>query len=399
MTATLRRLVESRVRKDVPGTRPLVNLDAVGSGTGRLIEDAVLPIAEGAQSIAAEPGDVLFSKLRPYLRKSLLVEKPVFASSEFLCLRPKKSDVDSRWLLYASLSDPWIEHSQASSYGTKMPRTSWDEMATLPISSPPLDAQRRIADFLDDQVSRIDEAVRLRREQAAALMVRAWAVFGETIASDQFPLVPLRRVLLSIADGPFGSAFTSADYVDDGPAAIRLGNIGFARFKAADLARVPHRIYDEFPRCHVAQGDLLIASLGDNNNHAGRACVAPASLGPAMVKGKCFVARPRPNAVSSTYLALVLSSPLGAETLAVHGRGSTRNMVNIDIMKSCAIPLPGLARQAAIVNATEDHMGAAEAAVAEMTAQVGLLEERKRSLITAAVTGEFDVTTASGRGV
>lgn len=37
--------------------------------------------------------------------------------------------------------------------------------------------------------------------------------------------------------------------------------------------------------------------------------------------------------------------------------------------------------------------------IEEMTAQIELLRERKRSLITAAVTGEFDVTTASGRGV
>lgn len=35
----------------------------------------------------------------------------------------------------------------------------------------------------------------------------------------------------------------------------------------------------------------------------------------------------------------------------------------------------------------------------EMRHQIDLLDERKRSLITAAVTGEFDVKTASGRGV
>jgi type I restriction enzyme S subunit len=38
-------------------------------------------------------------------------------------------------------------------------------------------------------------------------------------------------------------------------------------------------------------------------------------------------------------------------------------------------------------------------AIFEMTNQMALLQERKRSLITAAVTGEFDVSTAFGGGL
>jgi exodeoxyribonuclease VII large subunit len=43
-------------------------------------------------------------------------------------------------------------------------------------------------------------------------------------------------------------------------------------------------LYEQFLRHRVREGDLLIAGLGDPNNHAGRACVAP-DLGPAIVKG------------------------------------------------------------------------------------------------------------------
>ena len=86
MTATLRRFVSNVVDKDRPGERPLINLDVVGSGTGRLIPDVELPYSTAAQNLAAEAGDVLFAKLRPYLRKSFLATGPVFTSGEFLCL-------------------------------------------------------------------------------------------------------------------------------------------------------------------------------------------------------------------------------------------------------------------------------------------------------------------------
>ena len=63
------------------------------------------------------------------------------------------------------------------------------------------------------------------------------------------------------------------------------------------------------------------------------------------------------------------------------------------------IPLRPLAEQQQVAVRLDEMATQVSAAAVEMVAQSDLLEERKRSLITAAVTGEFDVTTASGRGV
>ena len=139
-----------------------VQLENIESGCSRLIGDlAVLP-PEGQNRFRR--GDVIFSKLRPYLAKSLLVTDSVHGSGELLCMRPEPA-TEARYLAYLTLSRPWLDHANMTSYGTKMPRTSWEQMASLKIHLPDTGEQRRIADFLDDRVSRIDQIIAGRRVQ------------------------------------------------------------------------------------------------------------------------------------------------------------------------------------------------------------------------------------------
>lgn len=128
--------------------RPFVALEHLESGTGRLVSDVELPerTAPDTGAASVEPGDVLFGKLRPYLAKTWLADRPVFASTELLCLRPR-AGVDSRWLAYLVASNPVVEWAVATSDGTKMPRTSWEKLAEYRIGIPPIAEQRAIADY------------------------------------------------------------------------------------------------------------------------------------------------------------------------------------------------------------------------------------------------------------
>jgi len=64
-----------------------------------------------------------------------------------------------------------------------------------------------------------------------------------------------------------------------------------------------------------------------------------------------------------------------------------------------AIQLPALDGQRRVVRVLDEQAGLNRGMRSEIGTQLDLLQERKRALITAAVTGEFDVTTATGRGV
>lgn len=80
---------------------------------------------------------------------------------------------------------------------------------------------------------------------------------------------------------------------------------------------------------------------------------------------------------------------------AVSTRERAVDFRNWDLFGRIPIPLVSPTDQAGI----GDEIRALRRALPMIRSSRDLLEERKRSLITAAVTGEFDVSTASGRGV
>lgn len=324
------------------------------------------------------------------------IEGTVCFQNTLIRLRPRSGRTDGRFLGWWARSAFGSGVFASIATGANIYHISAERVRSLPFTLPPLDEQRRIADYLDVETSRFDALKSMRSNQRQLLTLRRWSHFQKALDKTSNPSIPLRRVLRSVIDGPFGSAFSSVDYSHSGAAVVRLGNIGFAEYKSTNQAHIPMHLYSQLRHHNVTQGDILIAGLGDSRNHAGRACVAP-DLGPAIVKGKCFRARVDPGRADSEYIALLLSSPVGAS--AVEGRGSTRSMINLEIVKSALLPVPTLQQQRRIVVEHHSAWQRTTAAVRACDRQLAVLTERRQALITAAVTGQFDVSSASGRNV
>ena len=63
----------------------LLNLDMVESNTGKIIDYLYVPKEEiGASTVTFDTDNVLYSKLRPYLNKVVLPDRPGYATSEML---------------------------------------------------------------------------------------------------------------------------------------------------------------------------------------------------------------------------------------------------------------------------------------------------------------------------
>jgi type I restriction enzyme S subunit len=79
--------------------------------------------------------DVLFSKLRPYLAKVVVPEFKGVCVSEILVLRPSKM-IDKEFLFYKLISRRFIDLVDTSTYGSKMPRASYDFIGKVEIEYP-----------------------------------------------------------------------------------------------------------------------------------------------------------------------------------------------------------------------------------------------------------------------
>ena len=148
--------------------RRYIGMAAVEPMTGHLDEPTALEWkAPSSSSSAFLRGDVLFGKLRPYLGKSCNPRFDGLCSGEFLVLDGNE-DLDNRYLLYLLLAQPMIALADASAVGTKMPRTSWQEVGSVVVPVPPIDDQHIISAFLDEATIKIDVLI----QQAGTLIDR-----------------------------------------------------------------------------------------------------------------------------------------------------------------------------------------------------------------------------------
>ncbi|WP_165965968.1 restriction endonuclease subunit S [Actinomadura sp. 7K534] len=344
-----------------------------------------------------DPGWLVVNRMKAWQGSVGVSPYRGIVSGHYICFRPKHGE-DPRYLNWLLRSPPYALEYSRISRGVRPNQVEIDndDLRVLPVRLPPLEEQRRIADFLDAETARIDELRTYRCRQVSLLGERLSRIWYEVFADLglRYGWVPVRRFVESLVDGPFGSSLTSSHYVDEGARVVRLGNIGAVEFKDENKAFIAPKYFRQLRRHEVVGGDLVIAGLGDEQHPLGRACIVPDTLGPAIVKADCFRVRLDSNSVRHDYAAWALSSPQGNEQARAVGRGTTRSRINLEVAKTLCLPPASIAEQKAAVQQMASVRRSIQAVSKTCETQLRLLEERRRAVITAAVTGELDVTTA-----
>ena len=143
-----------------------VELDHIEQGSGQLLEYA---IARNSTSSKYHffAGDVLFGRLRPYLRKFWHADRNGICTTEIWPLMANRDQIDSGFLYAIVQSDPFIAAASIS-YGTHMPRADWNVMRNFEICLPEAREQLAIASVLSDMDAEI-AALEQRREKTRAI--------------------------------------------------------------------------------------------------------------------------------------------------------------------------------------------------------------------------------------
>ncbi|WP_380166907.1 restriction endonuclease subunit S [Jannaschia sp. R86511] len=111
-------------------------------------------------------GDILFGKLRPYFHKVISAPESGICSTDILVVRATDLDLQG-FLLAACASDRVVEACTAASEGTRMPRTSWKDLAKVDVPWP---SEGAVKSFSSDVVglrARVDAATAESRGLAA----------------------------------------------------------------------------------------------------------------------------------------------------------------------------------------------------------------------------------------
>lgn len=131
----------------------VIELENIEAGTGRINGPQILNDQVSMKS-SFLAGDVLFGKLRPYLRKFARPDFNGACSTEIWVLRGKKAS--NQFLFFLIQTEHIIQRAVVSSTGSKMPRADWPVIANTIIPVPHPDEQRKIANFLSVIDAKID---------------------------------------------------------------------------------------------------------------------------------------------------------------------------------------------------------------------------------------------------
>jgi type I restriction enzyme, S subunit len=291
---------------------------------------------------------------------------------------------------------------EAAGQGSTFMELSSSALADVRVALPALQEQRRIADFLDDQVAIFDRAIELRRRQvdllgeqeiasmADALTGRCRDGSGQPTGLSWLPGIPSSWSLgpvYAFYSVRLGKMLNPERAGGEHPRPyLRNANVHWLEISTEDLAVMsfdPH----ERERYRVRSGDLLVCEGG--------AGVAEAAVWRGEVE-ECYYQKSLHRVRGTAHLPVEwlmfwLRVAKASGVFESEGNLATIPHLTGEQLRQSRIPVcpPG---EGLLTNLRSDLERGSVLRLLQMRS-AELLRERKQALITAAVTGQFDVTT------
>jgi type I restriction enzyme S subunit len=380
-----------------------IALENIEGWTGRLVETDSEFLGEG---VAFEPGDILFGKLRPYLAKVYLAANGGQAVGDFHVIHPFDS-LHPRFLQFLLLTKEMIDLVNGSTFGAKMPRASWDFLASLHLSIPPLDEQSVIATFLDHETAKIDALIAEQQRLIELLQEKRQAVISHAVTKGLNPDAPMKdsgvewlgevpehwtviplRLAARIESGHTPSRSHNEYWIEKDCVHhwFTLGDVWQIRDGKAEY------VYETQEKVSQAGLDNSAARMLPANTVI---LSRTASVGFSGILGV-------PMATTQDFVNWVCGPKIVPEFLLFVFRamskeferlkyGSTHNTIYMPDIFSFRAPLPSLIEQGEIVSNVRESLRRLDGSFDDLLRSKELLQERRSALISAAVTGQIDV--------
>lgn len=392
----LRLLTEKTNRRENP-----VALENIESWTGRFISTETEFEGEG---IAFDAGDILFGKLRPYLAKAFRAESSGEAVGDFHVMRPV-AGVDSRFAQYQILNREFIAVVDGSTFGSKMPRASWEFVGGMKVTTPPQSEQSSIAAFLDRETAKIDGLVVEQHRLMELLKEKRQAVISHAITRGLNPHAPMKPSGIEwIGDVPehWSVAPVASRY------SVQLGKMLDSTKITGEHLRPYLRVFDvqwgeintdELPQMdfddearekfRLMPGDLLV---NEGGSYPGRSAIWSGKIDECYYQKALHRMRPRrPKEDTSRFIYYVMYWATNQGVFVAGGNESTIEHLPAEKLRRYRFPFPSITEQLRIADFLDAELFTFDTLTAEAQRAIDLLQERRTALISAAATGQIDV--------
>ena len=273
---------------------------------------------------------------------------------------------------------------------------------------PPLEEQTAIATFLDRETAKIDALVAEQEKLIALLQEKRQAVISHAVTKGLNPNVPMKDSgveWLGEVPGHWavgkcgfylqilsGFAFPSSGFTDDDSdhRLLRGANVGVSRLKWDDTVYWKRSEDDGLDDYEMVEGDLVIGMDRPLIGEGMRVAKVTAEDLPSLLLQRVASLKVG-NKLHADYLHYLLASEMFVAHFSPETTGVSVPHISPDQINKFIIPIPPMSEQLAIVNDVKRLLAEFGGLIAESEIAVGLLQERRTALISAAVTGQIDV--------
>ena len=342
----------------------------------------------------AQPGDVVVNTMWAWMAALGVSQHAGIVSNAYGVYRPRRNgDMDGRY--YDRLLRTEIYRAEyvrrSTGITTSRLRLYPPKLLSIPLPRPPLEEQRRIADFLDAYTAQVHRLIAAKRRVKKVLIERKQAITRDLVFGGLDPVAPL--------------APSGVDWVGNTPAAWRKVHLGtatqiipgfpfdsrlFAAPDGAPLIRIRDLLRGSTtmsvgglipPTAWVGDGDLLVGMDGDFNSTVWNG-------GKAALNQRLCCIRPGPK-LDRDYLTLAL--PFALKYINDLTFSTTVKHLSTFDLRRLRFPAPEPDEQRRIVSEVDAQTSDIVDAIDRVDAEVRLISEYRDSLIAAVVTGRLDV--------
>ncbi|MCS0499197.1 restriction endonuclease subunit S [Protaetiibacter mangrovi] len=364
---------------------------------------------EESPEIQLARGDVLLTKDGSTIGTVNMIRhlpEPATVNGSIAVISPREN-LDGRFLYWVLVSEYAQSMFDRFREGMGVPHLFQRDINRIPIPAPPSSTQRRIADYLDRETAQIDTLISKQEQLIARLRERKQST-----------------ILRMTTRGTDSQALkdSTLEWIDQVPASWDVVNI--RRVAEMKTGHTPSRTVDAYwenttipwftladvwqlrdgTRTYLGETANSISELGLANSAAELLPAGTVVLSRTASVGFTGI-MPTPMATSQDFWNWVCSPALLPDYLvyvfrAMHDHfrslmiGSTHKTIYQPVAAAIRIPLPPTDEQRRIVAQLDEQTAKIDTLIAKAERFIVLAKERRAALITAAVTGQLDVTAA-----
>lgn len=309
-----------------------------------------------------------------------------------------RPSVNGTFLKYSIASA--IPELQSHSTGSTYDAVSGSDIGNIAIPFPDLATQRQIAAFLDRETARIDLLIEKKQRLVALLGERFEATVSHlTSPPNQNAAGWIERPIKAICSifGRIGfRGYTTEDIVDEGEGAITLSpsNLKEGRMTLEGRTYLSWQKYRESPEIQISLGDIVFVKTGSTIGKVAKIdeLPEPMTLNPQLVVLK------KVNA-DRDFLLFAMQSRSFQYQVSFNRFGGSTPAMSQGHLGRLRVWLPeDLDEQRQRADSILRERESVDAIKTSLNTSIDRLKEYRSTLITAAVTGQIDVTNYAKSG-